>query len=646
MAQMGAVHKPGMAAEMMREIAPLLADEGIDLDDLDEVDLDAFNAALARATERRNVELFTPTGVHRAISLTTLRLFSEAIAEGGTELARAILGGIQPEPDGDTPAISHVIGVGLGVLDGWHTGAEGRVALEAARVPGWHDKRSRSAGTDILSLAQKGRAFDALESLHRRHSGPAIFEGTALAVAATMIAWATRENVPVRDLVGRELTNDTPAAPAPTRAAGEGSAFGLSSTAAPTTPRLAPVTPIAASARRTAPPSSKKRKNRSGHPARRATPPADRLALREFTAWLEVQPMIAAPTVAEETAMLEALFALARSVDLDANDPADIDLLLDVLLGEDDPDVADATQNALFTLDDYVHFRLDTADDREEWEEAHGILEETLDESAPASDAIAHALEATASIDAEERRAALARTRIVAAVGGLLQWIGSGQPVAPSGGVRRADIAHVAAMLDITAIGVSKRPALEPDDLSPLFDDDAPLPAPTTIHALSMYEVGVLAAWWEALRAAELLERKATRVRLGPAAERWTAERMPPLDLAEMVASIFVAEVLLGELERGYGSLHDPIFAETMRRLLRAVAPELDRDDDADTDDDEFADLWARRARLTLGDLHHAGLLEPDDAGVWVVPVALRGAVAQGIVLALAAISGDDDFGE
>ena len=53
----GVVHSPGVAQEVMRDLAPFLAEEGIDLDDLGDTDLDTVNAALARATTRYNQTL-------------------------------------------------------------------------------------------------------------------------------------------------------------------------------------------------------------------------------------------------------------------------------------------------------------------------------------------------------------------------------------------------------------------------------------------------------------------------------------------------------------------------------------------------------------------------------------------------------------
>ncbi|SFS08903.1 hypothetical protein SAMN04487783_1175 [Agrococcus baldri] len=59
MAEHGVARRSGAGTEHLREIAPLLAVEGFDLDNLPEdTDVDALNAALARANERRNTEQF------------------------------------------------------------------------------------------------------------------------------------------------------------------------------------------------------------------------------------------------------------------------------------------------------------------------------------------------------------------------------------------------------------------------------------------------------------------------------------------------------------------------------------------------------------------------------------------------------------
>jgi len=80
-----------MASELLRELAPLLAEEGIDVDNIDVPDLDTLQQAMNRAIERQNMVQFTPVGQARELAAVALRLAAEAIADGDTRLAAAIL---------------------------------------------------------------------------------------------------------------------------------------------------------------------------------------------------------------------------------------------------------------------------------------------------------------------------------------------------------------------------------------------------------------------------------------------------------------------------------------------------------------------------------------------------------------------------
>ena len=65
--------KPGLADDMLRELAPLLAEEGIDLDTVDVPDLQTLQAAMNRAVERLNMTRFTPIGKARDLAVAALR---------------------------------------------------------------------------------------------------------------------------------------------------------------------------------------------------------------------------------------------------------------------------------------------------------------------------------------------------------------------------------------------------------------------------------------------------------------------------------------------------------------------------------------------------------------------------------------------
>lgn len=195
---------PGLANEMLRELTPLLAEEGIDVDNIDIPDLDTLQAALNRAVERRNMELFSPVGQTRDIALVTLRLVVEAILDGDTILAGTRLDRVQPEsPDNSTATVASCIGIALGLLDNWLSGQ----ARDAPTKLGHHTTlpaghwRGERAATDILILARKGRAFRSLDKLLTRQGGPQVLAGSALALAAATDAWAQRSNTPHGKLI-------------------------------------------------------------------------------------------------------------------------------------------------------------------------------------------------------------------------------------------------------------------------------------------------------------------------------------------------------------------------------------------------------------------------------------------------------------
>ena len=104
--------KPGMANDLLRELAPLLAEEGVDVDNIDVPDMQTLQRAMNRATERHNMALFTPVGDTRELAVATLRLIVEALTDDDTNLATAILDQVAPEsPDNSAPTVSACIGI-------------------------------------------------------------------------------------------------------------------------------------------------------------------------------------------------------------------------------------------------------------------------------------------------------------------------------------------------------------------------------------------------------------------------------------------------------------------------------------------------------------------------------------------------------
>jgi len=196
--------KPGLAKEVLHELAPLLAEEGIDLDNIDDADPDTLQRALNRAVERRNMELFSPVGQTRDIAVTTLRRAVEAILDGDTALAGTILDQAQPESlDNSVATVSSCIGIALGLLDDWLSGHHPEAPAGLAQrttLPAAHWSGERAA-TDILVLASKARAFRSLGTLLTRQGGPHVLAGSVLALAAATDTWTRLASPPRADLI-------------------------------------------------------------------------------------------------------------------------------------------------------------------------------------------------------------------------------------------------------------------------------------------------------------------------------------------------------------------------------------------------------------------------------------------------------------
>jgi hypothetical protein len=194
--------RPGMADELMRDLAPLLAEDGVDINDL--TDIDALNQALQRAVERRNMELFTPVGARRDQAIALLMLVVAAIADDDTKRAGILLDKAQPEsPDDSAPEVSSCIGLALGLLDSWLTGQDSQAPVTLARdtrLPAGHWFGQRAA-VNVLALARKGRAFQSLGSLITRQGSPQLLAGASLTLAAAVLAWSRTEGTEVGKLL-------------------------------------------------------------------------------------------------------------------------------------------------------------------------------------------------------------------------------------------------------------------------------------------------------------------------------------------------------------------------------------------------------------------------------------------------------------
>jgi hypothetical protein len=186
----------GLANDMLAELAPLLADEGIDVNNLDHYDLDQLQQALNRAVERRNLELFSPVGAARTLAVNLLKAVVAAVVAGDSRRAGQLLEQVQPEsPDNSAATVASCIGIALGLLDDTLTAPD----TPAVSLPAGHWNGERAA-TDILVLAHNGKAFRTLDRLLIRQGGHQVLYGSALALAATITATAAATNTPPKDI--------------------------------------------------------------------------------------------------------------------------------------------------------------------------------------------------------------------------------------------------------------------------------------------------------------------------------------------------------------------------------------------------------------------------------------------------------------
>lgn len=190
---------PGMA-----ELESLFAAEDIDYRGGQPVDMQELHRAMANASERRNLELFSPVGTSRDLAIDILREVVSAILSGATGYATDLLEDIPPEsPDGTAPTVAGCIGAALGLLDSWFAGASdwvpGDPVKDSTLPPGhWNGEK---AATEVLALAGKRRASRSATELVSRHGASRVLSGSALALAAAAGAWARRTKTPLDELI-------------------------------------------------------------------------------------------------------------------------------------------------------------------------------------------------------------------------------------------------------------------------------------------------------------------------------------------------------------------------------------------------------------------------------------------------------------
>lgn len=401
-------HQPGMAAELMEQLAPLLAADGIDLDDLENVDLDELNAAMGRAVERHNMELNTPIGNERARTINTLREISLAQHHEKTGVVHQIFESIGRYPTQTKPSSGHLMGVVMETLDRLYGDKTLRSALGVVRLPAL-SATTKAAAQDIQELAVQGQAFSSLDTLLPRHGGSELTQaGAALltATVATIAEYGRAEFKAVLDelLPGQQISE----------AAIKGSAFGV------------------AAAQQT----------------------ASQQYLRDFEHWLtHKEELVDDPT--EIIDNFSTITADAQRAGIDLHQPEQIDALLASLAEGLDPDYV---AKALDMLHYYIHFRLSTDAEPQHWYEVHAAITEITEDADDHPWDLEGILIAANDVDTEQRHQAILRLPMVTGLSDLRLWLGTSQAVTTTGAPKRADIQTVAAMIGLELQGVARLP--------------------------------------------------------------------------------------------------------------------------------------------------------------------------------------------
>ena len=201
-------HNPGMADQLMQDMAPFLKAEGIDVTDPDADFTEAeFEVAMDKARERYNKQLFTPVGAHRGLAVAKLRAFAAAFAAGETTTAEEVVASLPSDPEDFAPSVAQVAGTAMSLTDDWFTDADHGPKLRGVMAPKWQ-KHSRAVARDILALASKGRVVESLNGLNSRHSGFHVLEGSMLAVAAAVIRLSRAEKATAEQIIDELMPLD------------------------------------------------------------------------------------------------------------------------------------------------------------------------------------------------------------------------------------------------------------------------------------------------------------------------------------------------------------------------------------------------------------------------------------------------------
>ncbi|WP_022869943.1 hypothetical protein [Yaniella halotolerans] len=198
---------PEAIDEVLEELKPLLAADGIDIHDLPNVDPDELHAAMTRAIERHQLEAHTPVGDARTLTVDTIRDISEALYQQQPAQAESMLRSLPLEPTAILPSNTYVTGLTLETLDSIYTNTKLRTALGIVRLPELSDA-TRAAAQDIQTFAMQGRAFHSRDKMVTTHNTREVGRAAVYLFAATAEAIADHSKLQYPTVVDQLLESN------------------------------------------------------------------------------------------------------------------------------------------------------------------------------------------------------------------------------------------------------------------------------------------------------------------------------------------------------------------------------------------------------------------------------------------------------
>lgn len=329
-------------------------------------------------------------------------------------------------------------------------------------------------------------------------------------------------------------------------------------------------------------------------------------------------------------------------------DPHFVTEMIDDVMGQDDQvriPIVETVHGYLRFLQEYPQY----AGDPETLSDCVTFVDRALEVLHHTADLLGSTFEPADEETARLAERELRQIQLVRAVDELLVWLGQGRAVTGAGGLRRADIAPVAAMLGIVARGVNSKYDAEgrrESGAQGWFEMAAGSVQQTELKVQSMWEIEELTAWWRAMEDLELLEFGSTRVYPGPAVDDWASEEQATaLGMRQQLIALFISE-LLGLEAQPYqnagiaGMLADRTIPAVAQMLLELIDP----DENFSTHQQSFG-MGALRSKVLFATLERQGVVSKSGNEYW-VPEGLRPAVAQALLDISVRFPDEDEDGD